>query len=336
MFTDTGRGDDCLEKYAALLADVPLNHPVGATFSYCNAGFSLAGRVIEKVCGKLWDQVMRERIFAPLGLEHTVTLPEEALLHRTAVGHPGEPPTPARRWDLPRFAGPAGAITATARDALTLVRMHLAGGAAPDGSRVLSAASVAAMQQQEVELPDPYTLGDSWGLGWIRFEWDGRRMIGHDGNSLGQSSFLRVLPEQGFAVTLLTNGGHTRDLYEDLFREVFAELAGVAMPRPLQPASDGAPADGVADWLGTYERVGMRTEVRRRDGRLVMRCVDTTPGAGEDEDAEQEFDLLPVRDGLYVIRAPEVRTWAPVVFYRLADGSRRMHHHVRSNAWRHA
>src|SRR6185312_13045214 len=36
VFTDTGRGDDCLAKYVDLLADVAQNHPLGATWSYCN------------------------------------------------------------------------------------------------------------------------------------------------------------------------------------------------------------------------------------------------------------------------------------------------------------
>lgn len=44
LFTDTGRGDDALEKYVALLADTAQNHPIGATWSYCNAGYSLLGR----------------------------------------------------------------------------------------------------------------------------------------------------------------------------------------------------------------------------------------------------------------------------------------------------
>ena len=51
VFTDTGRGDDCLEKYVGLLSEQTQNHPLGATWSYCNAGFSVAGRVIEKVTG---------------------------------------------------------------------------------------------------------------------------------------------------------------------------------------------------------------------------------------------------------------------------------------------
>ncbi len=119
VFTDTGRGDDCLEKYVDGLAEVGQNHPLGATWSYCNSGFSLAGRVIEKLTGKTWDQVLRERILTPLGLEHTVTLPEEALLHRAAVGHvgePGEEPKTAPVWAISRSMGPAGTIISTVAD----------------------------------------------------------------------------------------------------------------------------------------------------------------------------------------------------------------------------
>ncbi|MGC5562104.1 serine hydrolase [Streptomyces sp. FR-108] len=64
------------------------NHPPGAPFSYCNSGFVLAGRVIEKVTGMSWDGVLRDRLCTPLGLEHTVTLPEEALRFRTAMVRP--------------------------------------------------------------------------------------------------------------------------------------------------------------------------------------------------------------------------------------------------------
>lgn len=96
LFTDTGRGDDCLEKFAALLGDGTPNHPLGATMSYCNAGFTLLGRVLEVVTGVQWDELMRERLFRPLGLTHTVTLPEEALRFRAAIGHLGDPPVQAR------------------------------------------------------------------------------------------------------------------------------------------------------------------------------------------------------------------------------------------------
>ena len=71
----------------AALADVAQNHPLGATWSYCNSGFVLAGRVIERLTGLIWDDAIRKRIGGPLGLTLTGTLPEGALLHRAAVGH---------------------------------------------------------------------------------------------------------------------------------------------------------------------------------------------------------------------------------------------------------
>ena len=226
------------------MADVKQNHPLGATWSYCNSGFTLAGRVIEKLTGLTWDAALREKLYAPLGLKHTVTLPEEALLFRTAAGHvdtsDGAEPVLAPVWQLPRSLGPAGLITSIPADVLAFARMHLTGGLAADGTRVLSAESAAAMTEFQAEVPDKYVLGDSWGIGWIRFGWDGQRLVGHDGNTIGQAAFLRVLPDPdntgaGLAVTLLTNGGHTRDLYGDLYREIFAELAGVTCPTPIEP-----------------------------------------------------------------------------------------------------
>ena len=297
VFTDTGRGDDCLEKYVELLAEAAQNHPLGATWSYCNSGFSLLGRVIEKLTGTTWDQAMRDRLFTPLGLGRTVTLPEEALLHSAAVGHvdvDGEQ-VPSPTWGLLRSVGPAGLVTSTVADVLAFARLHMSGGLAADGTRVLSEKSAAAMTAHEADLPDKYILGDSWGLGWIRFGWDGQRLIGHDGNTFGQAAFLRILPEQGLAVALLTNGGHTRDLYEDLYREIFAELAGVEMPHPLRAARSRSKVD-IAPYVGTYDRSSVRMEVLADGAR---RCAPRSLGplAEMVPDPVEEYPLVPVGPG---------------------------------------
>src|SRR5690606_40245912 len=68
LFTDTGRGDDAVEKYVASLASAALLHPLGRGWSYCNSGFVIAGRIVEVLRGAPWDQVLRERIVTPLGL----------------------------------------------------------------------------------------------------------------------------------------------------------------------------------------------------------------------------------------------------------------------------
>lgn len=332
VFTDTGRGDDCVEKYVAQLTEVSQNHPLGATWSYCNSGFALAGRVIEKLTGGTWDKALTDRVVAPLGLEHTVTLPEEALLHRAAVGHVSEgteAPERAPAWTLPRSMGPAGLICSTPADVLAFARMHLTGGLAPDGTRLLSEASAAAMTELQADLPDKYTLGDSWGLGWIRFGWNGRRLFGHDGNTIGQSAFLRVLPDEGLAVTLLTNGGSAGDLYEDLYREIFAELADVDMPRPLSPPAEPVRVDA-SRHAGTYERASARLEVLVGDDGPVLRATATGPLAELEPDPVKEYPMVPVEQDLYVIRDPSSKTWTPVLFYELRTGEKYLHFGVRA------
>jgi CubicO group peptidase (beta-lactamase class C family) len=332
VFTDTGRGDDCLERYVALLAEAAQNHPLGATWSYCNSGFSLAGRVIEKLTGGTWDAAIKERLVGPLGMTRTGTLPEDAILHRAAVGHvseQGSEPEPAPAWVLPRALGPAGLVNSTAADVLAFARMHLAGGLAPDGSRVLSEDAVSAMPEHEADLPDKYTLGDSWGLGWIRFGWDGRRLVGHDGNTIGQAAFLRVMSDEGLAVTLLTNGGNTRDLYEDLYREIFGELAGIEMPRPLAPPGEPVQVDA-GPRLGTYERAGARLEVLAGEDGPVLRTTVTGPLAELVPEPTHEYPMVAVAEDLFVVRDPDSRTWTPMTFYDLPTGESYLHFGVRA------
>ena len=332
VFTDTGRGDDCVEKYVALLADVAQNHPLDATWSYCNAGFTLVGRVIEKLTGGTWDEAMRQRLFGPLGLERTVTLPEEALLHRAAVGHVtvgDAEPVRAPVWGLARSAGPAGLISSTAADVLAFARMHLAGGLAADGTRILAEASATAMTEHQVELPDKYLLGDSWGLGWFRLGWDGRRLFGHDGSTLGQNAYLRLFPDEGLAVTLLTNGGNTHGLYEDLYREIFAELADIAIPPPLGPPATPVTVD-VGPHVGTYERASVRMEVRDGEDGPVMRSTITGPLAELIPETTQEYAMVPVKENLFVVHEAEARAWIPVTFYSLPTGERYLHFGARA------
>ncbi|MCX2951185.1 serine hydrolase [Lentzea sp. NEAU-D7] len=329
-FTDTGRGDDCLERYTELLADAAQNHPLGATFSYSNAGFVLAGRVIEKLTGKTWDVAMREKLYAPLGLTRAGTLPEEALLHRAAVGHvtKDEKLETAPVWMLPRSLGPAGTIFACAEDVLKFARMHLNGGVAEDGTRVLSEASVAAMTEKQTDVPDPEALGDSWGIGWIRFGWDGQRLVGHDGNTIGQSAFLRILPEHDLAVTLLTNGDTAREVYLELYEEIFAELADLDMPMPRVPAAEPPVVDN-SPYLGRYERASMRLDVVEGESGLQLDVTPTGPLAGMFP-KPPAVDLVPAGDGRFLYLWPDSKSWSSLVFYSLPTGEQYVHMGVRA------
>ena len=166
-----GRGDDCVERYVAALADLPLIAPPGRLWSYCNSGYIVLGRLVEVVTGLTFERALTTRLLEPLGVTNTLFFPGDMVTHSLAVGHLRQgdgPATVAPQWEMSRAAGAAGStINTTIDDLLAFAAMHLRGGLAADGTRVLSAASTAAMQQPLVECPEPELLGDRWGLGWF-------------------------------------------------------------------------------------------------------------------------------------------------------------------------
>ncbi|HTX62244.1 MAG TPA: o-succinylbenzoate synthase [Acidimicrobiales bacterium] len=325
-FPDLGGGDDVVASYVASCVELGQTHRIGATMSYCNSGFVIAGRVIERLTGTSWDEAVATRIVTPLGLSHTVTQPEDVLRFRSAIGH-AEQDGQLRvvpRWGLPRSCGPAGLICATAGDVAAFARMHLEGGRAPAGTQVLSEASVAAMQVPQVAVPDAHTMGTHFGLGWMLFDWGGRRVFGHDGGTIGQTSFLRVVPDAQVAIVLLTNSTRSQDLYQTLFRSLVLELAGVTMPHRPEPPAD--PVDVPLDpYVGVYERLANRIEIEPRDGHLVGRVILTGPLAKFAADPVTELELTAVGPDLFVTRRPGEESWLPLVFYRLDDGSSYLH-----------
>ncbi|MDR1808041.1 MAG: beta-lactamase family protein [Propionibacteriaceae bacterium] len=326
VFVDTGRGDDCLEKYMGVLEDAVQIFPLEATWSYCNSGFSILGRVIEVVEGKVWDAVMKERLFGPLGLTHTNTLPEEAIMFDAAVGHVkgGAEPVVAPVWVLQRNAGPAGLINARVADLVTFARLHLNGGRTADGTQVLSAEAVAAMAAHQADCPEIYLLGDSWGLGVIRSDWHGARILGHGGNTLGQAAFLHWYPEGNLAVGLLTNEASSHALYQQLYGEIFRELAGVEIQEMLEPPADPPTLD-ITPWLGTYERASAVIELVATEDGPLFRATQKGELAELEENPVQEFKLLPVRDGLWTIYMDDMQVHAPVWLYQLPSGDRYVH-----------
>ena len=177
-------------------------------------------------------------------------------------------------------------------------------------------------------MPDPLTLGTHWGLGWILFDWN-KRVFGHDGSTIGQGAFLRVVPEEGVAIALLTNGGSAADLYRDLYRGLLAELAGVVVPeRPGPPTTP--PDVNLDEHLGVYERVGNRIEITRQDDHLVAKVTVTGELASMIPVPTVEYELAPIRQDLLVTRQPGTLTWTPMTFYRLPDGSPYVHFGVRA------
>ncbi|AIG75729.1 Penicillin-binding protein 4 [Amycolatopsis japonica] len=325
---DTGRGDDCLAKYVEAARGVALDCPPGTAASYSSVGYNVLGRIVEVITGLTWDDALRERLVVPLGLAETMTLPEEALRFRVAMGHLGQDPEPTAAWDLlPRSAGPFGRVLATAGDVVRFARMLL-DGTAPDGTRVLAEETVTMMRRLEAEVPDKWTLGsEGWGLGLSIHDWNGVPGFGHNGSSIGQRSYLRVVPDAGVAFALLTNHGTTDRLYNELSRELLGEVAGVEVPADFAPPAS-PPSVDVAPFAGTYRREGVIITVTETAGKLrfVYEFADGLKGIAPPIEAE----LVPVSDSVFAGMNPLFGDdWMPVLFTKLPDGTECCHTSMR-------
>ena len=146
-------------------------------------------------------------------------------------------------------------------------------------------------------------------------------MIGHDGGTIGQCAALRVLPERGIAVCVLTNGDNGGTLNDRLLAEVLLEVADVEMPALPVPDPEAAPA-GLERHAGRYERKGVAFEVTASaDDRLTVLALPDfgLPGV---EDEPETIELLPVDDSgdRFVGRSDPAEEWWPVTFAALPDG----------------
>jgi CubicO group peptidase (beta-lactamase class C family) len=248
LFEDTGRGDDALDRYLAYLGKAAGQvHPPGELYSYCNAGFVVAGALVARLRGESWESVLRDRLIEPLGAEHMTLTAEEAILFRTAAGHARDGGV-AKPWQLPRSLGPACATAcASVGDLVRFGRMFLAGGEGP-----LSPDALAAMATPQVTIPGVADRSsDRYGLGLCLYTWDGAPVVGHNGGTVGQSTFWRVLPEHDLVIAMTANGGATNAFFDDLLDDIVEETTGLRVPpRPTPPPGPAAP--GPAEYAGRY------------------------------------------------------------------------------------
>ncbi|AIY16923.1 serine hydrolase [Pimelobacter simplex] len=278
LFTDTGRGDDCVAKYVELLNGTDRLHPRGERFSYCNSAFVVAGRIIEVLRGATWDEALRSHLIEPLGLAHTFTSTDDAPRFLTATGHDGAGASavPVSTWGIPRSMGPAGLINASIGDLLTFAETALREGLAPNGTRILSAESARLMTVPHVDLRTSVVGKTGWGLGWFLQDWQGSSVYGHDGGTIGQRAYLRIFPDSGLAVALLTSGGRSDGLYRELFDDAARTLDGGALHTVAVPDPTTAPAP----LAGSWESAGFVADIAPADGGLRLRLRERMGYAG--------------------------------------------------------
>ena len=321
-----GRGDDCIERYVAGLTDLPLITEPGGLWSYCNSGYVVLGRVIEVLTGMTYERAITTRILEPLGLRNTLFFPGDMVTHSLAVGHVrqgDEPAVVAPRWEMSRAAGPAGAtINTTIDDLLAFAQMHLRGGVAADGTRVLSEASTRQMQQRQASCPEPELLGDAWGLGWFLRTGGGPTVVGHDGNTIGETASLRMVPDRNVAWGLMMNLSGQNWAAMELAQQFIDPLYGIVTPG--RPEPDDHPVPRPERFVGVYESIGSRLTVGRDGDGLV---VDIEQLEAPEDTPTIHGRLLPVEGDRFVLRAPAIGDDLPLTFLEADDtgGYRYLH-----------
>ena len=293
FFADTGNGDDAAAEYVAQMATLPQITPLGRFFGYNNAGFVLAGRVIEAVTGKPYETAMQELVLGPLGMTRSFFFPQDVITYPFAVGHTdGEKgPTVVRPWALPRSLNAAGGITASISEQLRYARFQMGDGTARDGSRLLAQAS---MERMHTEMgPGIPTLNDGTGMAWLLQRVGDLNFVWHDGSDASQTALFVMIPERQFAFVLLTNGAQGETLAHPIFTQAVTELLGATLPGAYLgsvPASaldhlQAMPAEQLAAYVGRYSGPNVpgsyAADVLVDSGKLAIRLLNadgTDPG----------------------------------------------------------
>ena len=309
-FADHGAGDDALERMLGDLPRLPQLTPLGEVWSYNNAGFYIAGRVLEVVGGAPYELLVQRLLFEPLGLEHSLFFTEDVMTRRFAAGHHRSddgPPTVARPWAIGRAHHAAGGISSTVVDLLRYARFHLS-----DGEGILTRASLDEMQRPHIAAAPIFgSVGLTWGIDDVT----GVRLVHHGGGTNGQVAHLSLAPDSQTVLAVLTNAQRGGEVVQAALDRVVDALGGRKPERIsviLEPA----------EYLGTYRSPLLDAELATTDGGLQLTI--TSRGGFPTEDSPPMPSPPPVtveffeRDRLFIPDGPGAGTEAE--FLRGPDG----------------
>jgi len=185
---------------------------LGETFQYSNpmvaaGGFAAAHAFAPALpLAQAYAAAMQAKVFGPIGMTSTtldfatVAAGDHATPHALAIdGTTHAMPLAIERAVEP--IAPAGAVWTTLHDIERYAQTELAGGVAPDGTRVVSAANVRERRIQRVR--EDATSG--YGLGIDLEDYHGLHLVAHDGGAFGFGTTLYLFPDQRAGIVMLTN-----------------------------------------------------------------------------------------------------------------------------------
>jgi CubicO group peptidase (beta-lactamase class C family) len=285
------RGTETLANFVATITDLMQVAPPGAAWSYNNAGFSIAGRVIEAVTGTPINRAIRDLVFQPLGLEHAGTTAGDFITQRFAAGHATRTGSPALlRPFTPSSSVTAGGVGLCMTDLLAYARFHMGDGTASNGERVLQRESLELLRTPQRQ---KQSTDDDIGIGWHLRRVGPIRTASHGGTLGGHILLLEIVPERNFAIAILTNSNAGWRVIQDVERAALRSYLGATyapnqalahrglvetlpLVEPLARQPDPAP------YIGTYMRPSNAYVVRAEGGRLFVQNRSNAGQPGTD------------------------------------------------------
>ncbi|MGH7711644.1 MAG: serine hydrolase domain-containing protein [Gemmatimonadaceae bacterium] len=281
------RGTETLKNFVGSITDLMQVAPPGAAWSYNNAGFSIAGRVIESVTGTSINRAVRDLVFQPLGLEHAGTTAGDFIVQRFAAGHSTrDGKTTLNRPFTPSVSVTAGGVGLCMTDLLAYARFHMGDGTTAKGERMLTRESLELLRTVQMR---KQSTDDDMGIGWHLRQMGPIRTASHGGTLGGHILLLEIVPEQNFAIAILTNSNTGWRVIQDVEREALKSYLGATyapnqaiahrgLVETLPSGEPMAQQPDPAPYVGTYKRPSNSVVVRAEGSKLF---VQERPNEGQ-------------------------------------------------------
>lgn len=181
----------------AIFQDDTLLTPPGERYSYSSYGWNLISAVIEGASGEEFLTYVREKVFRPIGMTHTVAdytdsiiLGRTGFYERTGDGALINAPYVDNSY---KWAG--GGFLSTPEDLLRFANAHLR-------EHFLKPETLDVWWTSQRN-----TAGEEvgYGIGWSVEDISGNRVISHGGGSVGGSCWLGIVPDAGVVIAITTN-----------------------------------------------------------------------------------------------------------------------------------
>ncbi|MEL7183705.1 MAG: serine hydrolase domain-containing protein, partial [Pseudomonadota bacterium] len=285
IFTDPAEGPMPLADYVRRALPNRV-FPAGTVPAYSNYASSLAGYIVESSSGMAFNDYIADNIFAPLGMANsTFEQPLPARLAPQMSRGYADTSQPARPFEI-LSAAPAGALSATGADMGRFMVAHL-----NQGRDLLDPATAEIMQTYRAPKIDGL---NGMALGFYEKEVNGRRAIGHGGDTLGFHSDLTLFPEDGVGLYISLNSTGNNGASFALRQLLLEQFADRYLPevgaKDVVPGVDAATAAAHLDLVsGSYIAsrgsftnflsfggfLGQVTLGKTADGKLSFPLLDT-------------------------------------------------------------